>query len=56
MLKIMENNLLTTRECILREPVLAVEVGIDAEGSPAVGTVRWDDAAVAAIGSENRER
>lgn len=47
---------MTTRECILRELVPAVEVGLDTEGSPAVGTVRCDDDAAAAIGREKRER
>lgn len=49
------DNLLTTLECILREPVLSVEVGLDADESPAAGDVRWVLEAAAAIGSENKD-
>jgi hypothetical protein len=48
-------NLLTTLECIVREPVLSVEVGLDAEESPATAGVRCVEVAAAAMGSENND-
>jgi hypothetical protein len=46
--------MMTTFECIVRAPVLRIDVGLD--GNPAVGYVRLVVEAAAAIGRENKER